>query len=112
MVKLSRQLISRLSDNVVAWEFQRKEVGCFPYDGEPSAASLFTTSSVSIIDKVVWDLKDFRRMLQDWEGEFCKDNQQGVSYLSYSECEGGPQQSVWEMRRLIKTAQCSSESRK
>jgi hypothetical protein len=83
MVKLLRQLISRLSDTVDAWDqFQQKEIGYFGCHSEPPAASPSLKSSVAAVEKPFGKLKVLRGALQDLKKELCEENPQGVSCLS------------------------------
>jgi hypothetical protein len=86
LVKLSKQLISRLSEPVEAWEefrYQRKEIEYFLSDeGEQPASRLSLKSSIVAIDKTFSDLRLLLGKLERFEKELCDGNPQGVSHIS------------------------------
>jgi hypothetical protein len=80
MVKLLRDLISRLRDTVEAWDrFQRKDIEYFLFDDDSPTTELFLKNLVTVVDTIFSDLRDILRKIQQLEDELCQDSPQGVS---------------------------------
>jgi hypothetical protein len=87
LVKLSKRLISCLSDHVGTWdEFtsQRKDIDYF-LDDRDSQSGAFSSSSLQLsitaINNTFSDLKTLRQKLVNFEKELRDDNPQGVSLI-------------------------------
>jgi hypothetical protein len=97
MLKLLRQLISRVSDTIEAWdEFCRKDIGYFLDDDTPSSLSL--KHSIGAVDSGFAKMRCLLSRLQRLQKELSQDSPQGVSRLIIP----------IRVQRLIETAQCSS----
>jgi hypothetical protein len=82
MVEYLRQLTSRLSETVGAWdEFQGSETGYF-LDRSPTASSRLRLSVAAVVRSFA-ELRALQQQLERLRKDLCEGNPQGVSHLLY-----------------------------